>query len=107
MPYFKAGLENNEFCMWITSEPLLRRRSQPPPWRAMSMTWINTCARARSRSWITASWYTLGGSFDSGRVLQGWVEKLDAARARGFDGLRLTGNTFWLEKSGLAGLHRV
>ena len=22
IPYFKAGLENNEFCMWITSEPL-------------------------------------------------------------------------------------
>jgi len=22
VPYFKAGLENNEFCMWITSEPL-------------------------------------------------------------------------------------
>jgi len=21
-PYFKTGLENNEFCMWITSEPL-------------------------------------------------------------------------------------
>src|SRR5215471_18884466 len=22
VPYFKAGLENNEFCMWVTSEPL-------------------------------------------------------------------------------------
>jgi hypothetical protein len=22
IPYFKAGLENNEYCMWITSEPL-------------------------------------------------------------------------------------
>jgi hypothetical protein len=22
VPYFKAGLENNEFCMWGTSEPL-------------------------------------------------------------------------------------
>ena len=22
VPYFKAGLENNEFCMWIVSEPL-------------------------------------------------------------------------------------
>ena len=22
VPYFKAGLENNEFCMWITSQPL-------------------------------------------------------------------------------------
>ena len=22
VPHFKAGLENNEFCLWITSEPL-------------------------------------------------------------------------------------
>src|SRR3974390_3304731 len=22
VPFFKAGLENNEFCLWITSEPL-------------------------------------------------------------------------------------
>ena len=22
VPYFKAGLEDNEFCMWVTSEPL-------------------------------------------------------------------------------------
>jgi hypothetical protein len=22
VPYFKAGLESNEFCMWITAEPL-------------------------------------------------------------------------------------
>ena len=22
VPYFKAGLKNNEFCIWVTSEPL-------------------------------------------------------------------------------------
>ena len=22
VPYFKAGLASNEFCMWVTSEPL-------------------------------------------------------------------------------------
>jgi hypothetical protein len=22
VPYFRAGLENNEFCMWVTSQPL-------------------------------------------------------------------------------------
>ena len=22
VPYFKAGLENNEFCFWVTSQPL-------------------------------------------------------------------------------------
>lgn len=28
VPYFKAGLENNEFCMWITSEPLGAEEAQ-------------------------------------------------------------------------------
>ena len=40
------------------------------------------------------------GIFDGERVLNGWVEKLRKARSRGFSGLRLSGNTFWLEKSG-------
>lgn len=22
VPYFKAGLESNEFCMWVTADPL-------------------------------------------------------------------------------------
>jgi len=22
IPYFKAGLENNEFCIWVVSDPL-------------------------------------------------------------------------------------
>jgi hypothetical protein len=32
-------------------------------------------------------------------VLQGWVDKLKAAQELGYEGLRLTGNTFWLEKA--------
>jgi hypothetical protein len=32
-------------------------------------------------------------------VLQGWVSKLEQALARGYSGLRLTGNTFWLERN--------
>ncbi len=28
VPYFKAGLENNEFCMWVTSEPLREKEAQ-------------------------------------------------------------------------------
>ena len=31
-------------------------------------------------------------------VLQGWVEKENQALKRGYDGLRLSGNTFWLGK---------
>ena len=42
--------------------------------------------------------YLLGGKFDSNRVLQGWVEKEKLALKRGFEGMRLTGNTFWIER---------
>ena len=28
VPYFKAGLANNEFCIWITSEPLAAVEAQ-------------------------------------------------------------------------------
>jgi hypothetical protein len=28
VPYFKAGLESNEFCMWVTSEPLMVAEAQ-------------------------------------------------------------------------------
>ena len=40
----------------------------------------------------------MNGKFDSNRVLQGLVQKENEAIQRGFNGLRLTGNTFWIER---------
>ncbi|HSL20270.1 MAG TPA: MEDS domain-containing protein [Vicinamibacterales bacterium] len=98
VPYFKAGLEANEFCMWVTSEPLRADAAR----RAMAAAVGDLDDRVR-RGQIEfldyKDWYTVGGSFEADRVLRGWVEKLEAATARGFEGLRLTGNTFWLEQS--------
>lgn len=28
IPYFQAGLENNEFCMWVTSQPLTTEEAE-------------------------------------------------------------------------------
>jgi len=96
VPYFKAGLEQNEFCMWITSEPLQAEHA-----RAALATAIPNLDEYLKRGQIEIldyrDWYVLEGRFDSERVLQGWVDKLAAAQARGFAGLRLSGNTFWLE----------
>ena len=44
-------------------------------------------------------WYKRSGRFDADVVLQGWVDRLEHALARGYAGLRLSGNTFWLEKA--------
>ncbi|MEN4029024.1 MAG: MEDS domain-containing protein [Methanobacterium sp.] len=97
IPYFKAGLENNEFCMWITAEPLLEDEAKNALQKA-----IPDIDRNLKQGQIEIipynDWYTKGGSFDSDRVLNGWIDKLNNALEKGFDGLRLSGNTFWLEK---------
>jgi len=97
VPYFKAGLEDNEFCMWITSEPLHVEDAK----RALKEK-VNNLDDYIQRGQIEildyTQWYTKAGRFDSDEVLKGWVEKEKQALEKGFDGLRLTGNTFWLEK---------
>jgi PAS domain S-box-containing protein len=43
-------------------------------------------------------WYYQDGTFDLNRVISGWNEKLAVASARGYSGVRVTGDTAWLEK---------
>lgn len=97
VPYFRAGLLSGEFCMWITSEPLgvdeaieaLTKVVPDLPKRI---------ANGQIEILPYDQWYVEDGKFDQQRVLDGWVSRLDAALARGLSGLRLSGNTFWLEK---------
>ncbi len=95
VPYFKVGLENNEFCIWITSEPL----SETEAGEAMSKALPNL-AQYLERGQIEiiphTEWYLKGGAFNRQRLLNAWVGKYDQALANGYGGMRLTGNTSWL-----------
>jgi PAS domain S-box-containing protein len=97
VPYFKAGLENNEFCMWVTSKPLDVEEAKEALRKAVPNIEIYL-EKGQIEIIPYTHWYVKDGVFDSQRVLNGWVEKLNQALANGHDGLRLTGNTFWLEK---------
>ncbi len=97
VPYFAEGLRNNEFCMWITSPPLEVKEAK----EALSRVLPNIDEYFRKGQIEIISydnWYLLGGKFDCNRVLQGWVQKEKYAFQHGFDGLRLSGNTFWIER---------
>ncbi len=97
VPYFKAGLENNEFCMWITSDPLNAVDAKRSLERVVKN--LDDCLqRGQIEILDYRQWYIQSGEFNAGRVLRGWVEKERQAVQSGWDGLRLTGNTFWLEK---------
>ena len=97
VPYFKAGLDNNEFCMWITAEPLSAEEAGKAMRRAMP-DFASRLDKGQIEIIAHTEWYLKDGSFDQQRVLNGWVDKLNGAIAAGYTGLRLTGNTFWLEK---------
>jgi len=97
VPYFKAGLENNEFCMWITSKPLDVEESKEAFKKAVPDIDVYL-ERGQLEIIPYTQWYVKDGFFNSDRILNGWVEKLNQALANGYEGIRLTGDTFWLEK---------
>jgi PAS domain S-box-containing protein len=97
VPYFKAGLLNNEYCMWVTSDPLGVEEAIKSLQKEVPD--IDAYLDKKQLEIIPyTEWYVKDGFFISKRVLNGWVEKLNKALNQGYEGLRVTGNTFWLEK---------
>jgi CheY-like chemotaxis protein len=98
VPFFTAGLRNNELCLWITSEPLLAGEARALMHEAMP-DFADYEARGQIEIRDFEDWYQ-GETRTSEEVVQAWIERERQALARGFAGLRLTGNTSWVEKSG-------
>ncbi len=98
VPYFKEGLENNEFCLWVTSQPLEVEDAIEALKRVVPDLNVNL-EKGQIEIISYTDWFLTEGAFDPGRVLNGWVEKLTYASYNGYYGLRLSGNTSWLEKA--------
>jgi len=98
IPYFREGLEKNELCLWVTAEPLCKQDALEAA-RAGIPGFDGYLEEGRMEIYAHDEWYVIDGVFDMQRVLSGWVEKHDKALARGMAGVRITGNTAWLEKS--------
>jgi len=99
VPYFKAGLENNELCVWITSQPLEVEEAKEALRKAVSD--IDVYLKEGQIEIIPYTYgYLKEGIFDPEGVVNGWVEKINQVLARGYDGLRVAGDNRWLEKEG-------
>jgi DNA-binding CsgD family transcriptional regulator len=94
--YFAAALETNEFCVWAISDPIDQddaigalREGIPQFDQYLSAGRIDIIPGYE--------WYLKGDQFDMKRITGGWSEKLGAALKKGCDGMRVSGNAFWLE----------
>jgi signal transduction histidine kinase len=97
VPYFAAGLQQDEFCLWVTSDPsgvegaeIGLRKAAPYLERYLDIGQIEI--------WDCRDWYLRGGHFDADRVFGQWVEKEKRSLDSGYNGLRATGDMAWLEK---------
>ncbi|MCW4009616.1 MAG: PAS domain S-box protein [Candidatus Bathyarchaeota archaeon] len=98
VPYFTAGLQNNEYCLWVTSEPLdveeaekALKNAQPEFFGSPREKQIDIQPNSR--------WYGPDCKFNGEQILQRWLEEEKEAISKGFDGLRIAGNLPVIEKS--------
>jgi len=98
VPYFKAGLENNEFCLWITSKPLEVEDAIAALRRIVPDLNIYL-AKGQIEIISYNDWFFTGDAFDSEKVSNGCAEKLTYASQSGYEGVRLCGNNSWLDKA--------
>jgi signal transduction histidine kinase len=94
VPYFAAGLEGNERCLWIVDGVLTVAQAKEAMAAAVP-GWEEHLANGRIEFFEHTDWYLCDGRFDETRVLQQYIAKEAEALEAGFGGLRISGNTLW------------
>jgi DNA-binding CsgD family transcriptional regulator len=94
--YFEAGLERNELCVWAVSGPTTVEDACAELRQSIRGFDLHQ-ARGAIEILPGQEWYFRGAEFDEERVISGWHDKLATALARGFDGVRISGNALWLQ----------
>src|SRR5712692_1472059 len=93
--YCKSGLEREEYCLWIVAEPLTIAEARDALHDAVPDL-DRHLADARFELAAARDWFLQGGTFDGQRLTAAWYEKLARVSARGYPGMRVTGDTTWL-----------
>jgi DNA-binding CsgD family transcriptional regulator len=97
VPYFKAGLENKEFCLWVVPDSLkkeealeLLREALPDFDHYLAQESIEVVAHDE--------WFFKQGTFDLPTVINRLSDKSREALSRGYSGLRVNKSSAWLYK---------
>jgi C4-dicarboxylate-specific signal transduction histidine kinase len=96
VPYFKAGLESGELCLWVVSEPLTEAEARNALRKAVPE--FEHYLADRSIEIVGGRrFYFSGNDPDLQQVIRTWAAKTDYAVTHGYAGLRVSANTAWLE----------
>ena len=95
--YCKSGLENEEYCLWVVAAPLTIQEATIALKEAVP-DFDNYLADSHIEIMSAGDFFLQGGTFDRKRVTEALFAKLADVSARGYTGVRLTGDTSWVTK---------
>ena len=98
VPFFRAGLENKEFCLWIL-QPCIARQEALEALRRGVPDFDRYFSEGSMELVSQDQWYTGGGKFKLATVIERWREKLKQAISKGYVGLRANGSSAWLQEA--------
>jgi len=96
VPFFKAGIDGNEQCMWVAAPPL-RAQGAMDALRAAVPDLDARVGKGQIEIIDAEEWYLRQDKKGADDVIAGWLSRKELALERGYEGLRLTGNTYFLE----------
>src|SRR5260370_34274374 len=99
IPFFKTGLKNNEFCLWIISDSELLTMQEARNALQEVLPDLDRHITDKSLEVAGHDWFLVGGSFDFQRAANQFKENVDEAPARGYAGMRANGSPAWLKAS--------
>ncbi len=95
VPYYHAGLEANESCIWVVIDAAEQAKAREELRRALPDL-DRREANGDIEIVLHNEWRLEDGSVDIPRILNGWSAKLGQALASGYEGLRIGGNAAWV-----------
>jgi len=94
IPYLKAGLENNEFCLWIPPETLSIEDAR----RYLRESVEDLDVYFKKEQILIGdyeSFYLINGVFSASKVIENFVKLESKVLKSGFKGIRATGDASW------------
>jgi PAS domain S-box-containing protein len=93
--YFKTGLANNEYCLWITPESFDKARNA----LIQAIPLADQHLKAGNLEVISyQEWYFEGGIYDATKSIQGFDTKLAQALEKGYTRMRVLADESWLDQ---------
>lgn len=97
VPFFKAGLQANEFCLWIVANSELLTINEAQTVLLEAVPDFDRLLQARRIEIVPYHrWFLTGRAVDVRKAVGRFRQKVNEAAKRGFSGTRLTGSPAWM-----------